>query len=115
MQTLRELQAATEGSTTEAGQAGSKTRGSGFGNTIQTLRGADCGKASCKHSSNYKPPPVTKGSTPEAGQAGQAAQKPGGPGPAAKTIAQIQEHVAKVKEEAEQEKVKEGTKNADSP
>ncbi|KAG5986693.1 hypothetical protein E4U52_008358 [Claviceps spartinae] len=81
-----------------------------FGNTIQTLRGADCGKASCKHSSNYKPPP--KAAPPKRAK---RAQKPGGPGPAAKTIAQIQEHVAKVKEEAEQEKVKEGTKNADSP
>ncbi|KAG6062741.1 hypothetical protein E4U32_001964 [Claviceps aff. humidiphila group G2b] len=72
-----------------------------FGNTIQTLRGADCGKASCKHSSNYKPPP--KAAPPKRAKRAKRAQKPGGPGPAAKTIAQIQEHVAQVKAK-EQEK-----------
>ncbi|KAG5955152.1 hypothetical protein E4U57_003673 [Claviceps arundinis] len=79
-----------------------------FGNTIQTLKGADCGKATCKHSSNYRPPPP-KAAPPKRAKRAKRAQKPGGPGPAAKTIAQIQEHVAKVKEEAEQEK--EGTKS----
>ncbi|KAG5956952.1 hypothetical protein E4U57_002148 [Claviceps arundinis] len=58
-----------------------------FGQTIQTVRGADCGKASCKHSSNYKPPPkAAPPKRPKRAKRAKRAQKPGGPGPAAKTI-----------------------------
>ncbi|KAG6285503.1 hypothetical protein E4U09_007278 [Claviceps aff. purpurea] len=65
-----------------------------FGCTIQTRKGADCGKTTCKHSTNYRPPP--KAAPPPKGA--KRAPKPGGTG---KTMAELKKHVAEMKAKEE--------------
>ncbi|KAG6195424.1 hypothetical protein E4U46_007785, partial [Claviceps purpurea] len=70
-----------------------------FGFTIQKRRGPDCGKTTCKHSAQYKPPSKAAKAAPKRAK---RAQKPGGHG-TAKTMAQLRQHVADVKAKEEKE------------